>query len=90
MKEEVSPAGAWTKDSEAVACKLCSKEFNIARRKHHCRQEDFFILIIPYCLKGKIISGIVVASFVTVAATTRCNFRALQSRCASVTTATPC
>ena len=39
MKEEVSPTGAWTKDSEAVACKLCSKEFNIARRKHHCRQE---------------------------------------------------
>merc|ERR1719458_1895613 len=37
MKEEVSPPGAWTKDSEAVACKLCSKEFNIARRKHHCR-----------------------------------------------------
>jgi len=37
MKEEVNPQGAWTKDSEAVACKLCSKEFNIARRKHHCR-----------------------------------------------------
>ena len=37
MKEEVNPQGSWTKDSEATECKLCKKEFNIARRKHHCR-----------------------------------------------------
>lgn len=102
MKEEVSPPGAWTKDSEAVACKLCSKEFNIARRKHHCRQDDFWpepssyqmfltpISISIVCCNRKFISGTVVGSFVTVAATTRCNFQAPQSRCVSVTTATPC
>lgn len=37
MKEEVSASGAWEKDSDALACKLCSKEFSLARRKHHCR-----------------------------------------------------
>ena len=46
MKEEVSPPGAWTKDSEAVVCKICSKEFNIARRKHHCRYENVWFLTI--------------------------------------------
>jgi len=37
MKEEVSVSGAWEKDSEVMACKLCLKEFGLARRKHHCR-----------------------------------------------------
>uniref|UniRef100_A0A8C4QZL9 RUN and FYVE domain containing 2 n=1 Tax=Eptatretus burgeri TaxID=7764 RepID=A0A8C4QZL9_EPTBU len=27
----------WLKDREATNCKLCEKEFSIARRKHHCR-----------------------------------------------------
>ncbi|XP_043911697.1 RUN and FYVE domain-containing protein 2 isoform X2 [Protopterus annectens] len=27
----------WLKDKEATHCKLCEKEFSIARRKHHCR-----------------------------------------------------
>ena len=30
-------AGAWEKDSMAVDCKICTKEFSLARRKHHCR-----------------------------------------------------
>jgi len=37
MKEETQVAGAWERDSDALSCKLCDKEFNIARRKHHCR-----------------------------------------------------
>lgn len=37
MKEEVNVPGAWEKDSMAVECKICSKEFNLARRRHHCR-----------------------------------------------------
>ncbi|XP_039750204.1 RUN and FYVE domain-containing protein 2 isoform X1 [Pararge aegeria] len=28
----------WTSDKDAVACAACAKEFNIARRKHHCRR----------------------------------------------------
>ena len=40
VKEETQVPGAWEKDSEASACKGCDKEFNIARRKHHCRYED--------------------------------------------------
>ncbi|XP_013139671.1 PREDICTED: protein RUFY3 isoform X1 [Papilio polytes] len=28
----------WTSDKDAVACAACTKEFNIARRKHHCRR----------------------------------------------------
>ncbi|CAG9579799.1 unnamed protein product [Danaus chrysippus] len=28
----------WTSDKDAVACTACSKEFTIARRKHHCRR----------------------------------------------------
>ncbi|KAM3966991.1 protein RUFY3 [Aphomia sociella] len=28
----------WTSDKDATACTSCAKEFNIARRKHHCRR----------------------------------------------------
>ncbi|XP_045535209.1 protein RUFY3 isoform X2 [Papilio machaon] len=28
----------WTSDKDAVACAACTKEFNITRRKHHCRR----------------------------------------------------
>ncbi|KPI99924.1 RUN and FYVE domain-containing protein 2 [Papilio xuthus] len=28
----------WTSDKDAVACAACAKEFNITRRKHHCRR----------------------------------------------------
>ncbi|XP_030026031.2 RUN and FYVE domain-containing protein 2 isoform X1 [Manduca sexta] len=28
----------WTSDKDATACTACSKEFNITRRKHHCRK----------------------------------------------------
>ncbi|KAL5019311.1 hypothetical protein ScPMuIL_005033 [Solemya velum] len=27
----------WVKDHEAAICKQCNKDFNVARRKHHCR-----------------------------------------------------
>jgi len=39
MKEEVLVPGmaTWEKDDKATSCKQCSKEFSIARRKHHCR-----------------------------------------------------
>jgi len=37
MKEEVSVSGAWEKDSMATNCKICTKEFSLARRRHHCR-----------------------------------------------------
>jgi len=37
MKEVSNVAGSWEPDSEAVTCKICEKDFNIARRKHHCR-----------------------------------------------------
>merc|ERR1719239_956636 len=38
LKEESKPAGVgWERDADAAACKICEKEFNIARRKHHCR-----------------------------------------------------
>jgi RUN and FYVE domain-containing protein 1 len=37
LKEETKVPGSWEKDSEAASCKGCDKEFNIARRKHHCR-----------------------------------------------------
>lgn len=39
MKEEVvGVVGAgWEEDSKATTCKICAKEFNLARRKHHCR-----------------------------------------------------
>ncbi len=28
----------WEKDENVVSCKICNKEFNVARRKHHCRR----------------------------------------------------
>jgi len=37
MKEEVNVPGAWEKDSQATNCKICTKEFSLARRRHHCR-----------------------------------------------------
>jgi len=27
----------WARDEEAMQCRLCEKEFNLSRRKHHCR-----------------------------------------------------
>ncbi|XP_065157605.1 RUN and FYVE domain-containing protein 2 isoform X2 [Atheta coriaria] len=29
--------GMWAKDATATNCKSCNKEFNITRRRHHCR-----------------------------------------------------
>jgi|ERR1712192_10818 len=37
MKEGVNVPGAWEKDSMATNCKICTKEFSLARRRHHCR-----------------------------------------------------
>ncbi|XP_031333068.1 RUN and FYVE domain-containing protein 2-like isoform X3 [Photinus pyralis] len=39
LKEEAGRKveGAWADDSSATNCKGCSKEFNMTRRKHHCR-----------------------------------------------------
>ncbi|XP_068909064.1 RUN and FYVE domain-containing protein 2 isoform X3 [Tenebrio molitor] len=40
LKEEVGRnkmEGAWVQDKTATHCKACSKEFNLTRRKHHCR-----------------------------------------------------
>jgi len=37
MKDESTTGRVWEKDKEVAACKICCKEFNIARRKHHCR-----------------------------------------------------
>ncbi|XP_019864722.1 RUN and FYVE domain-containing protein 2 isoform X2 [Aethina tumida] len=40
MQEEVNKnknEGAWAKDNSVTHCKACSKEFNLTRRKHHCR-----------------------------------------------------
>lgn len=27
----------WAPDKEATSCRICEKDFNISRRKHHCR-----------------------------------------------------
>ncbi|CAH1964818.1 unnamed protein product [Acanthoscelides obtectus] len=40
LKEEINknrPDGAWVKDNTALECKACNKEFNLTRRRHHCR-----------------------------------------------------
>ncbi|CAG9858385.1 unnamed protein product [Phyllotreta striolata] len=40
MKEELNksrPEGSWAKDDSTTNCKGCTKEFNLTRRKHHCR-----------------------------------------------------
>uniref|UniRef100_UPI00358FCFCB RUN and FYVE domain-containing protein 2 isoform X2 n=1 Tax=Myxine glutinosa TaxID=7769 RepID=UPI00358FCFCB len=37
IKEVNKALQVWLKDREATNCKLCEKEFSIARRKHHCR-----------------------------------------------------
>ena len=28
----------WEQDDKVYVCKLCTKDFNVARRKHHCRR----------------------------------------------------
>lgn len=28
----------WESDESVTACKICLKDFNVARRKHHCRR----------------------------------------------------
>lgn len=28
----------WESDEKVTMCKICTKEFNVARRKHHCRR----------------------------------------------------
>lgn len=28
----------WEQDDQVTICKLCTKDFNLARRKHHCRR----------------------------------------------------
>ncbi|KAJ8949586.1 hypothetical protein NQ318_016217 [Aromia moschata] len=40
LKEEINknrPEGAWVKDNSSTNCKTCNKEFNLTRRRHHCR-----------------------------------------------------
>ncbi|XP_075209817.1 RUN and FYVE domain-containing protein 2-like isoform X2 [Lycorma delicatula] len=32
-----SDVALWTSDKDATHCKACEKEFNLTRRKHHCR-----------------------------------------------------
>lgn len=34
LEQDIVP---WKKDSESKRCMKCSREFNIHRRKHHCR-----------------------------------------------------
>nr|CAD7425196.1 unnamed protein product [Timema monikensis] len=36
-KTSLKGEGQWTSDKEVTHCKGCSKEFNITRRRHHCR-----------------------------------------------------
>lgn len=28
----------WEQDEAVTICKICNKDFNVARRKHHCRR----------------------------------------------------
>ncbi|XP_072378679.1 RUN and FYVE domain-containing protein 2 isoform X1 [Diabrotica undecimpunctata] len=40
LREEITksrPEGSWAKDHTAAKCKACTKEFNLTRRRHHCR-----------------------------------------------------
>ncbi|KAI4457641.1 run and fyve domain-containing protein 2-like protein [Holotrichia oblita] len=39
LKEQTSRKndGTWANDKDATQCRLCEKEFNLTRRKHHCR-----------------------------------------------------
>ncbi|XP_032597530.1 RUN and FYVE domain-containing protein 2 isoform X1 [Drosophila grimshawi] len=37
MPEPVSSPGIWAPDSIATHCTACTREFNLTRRKHHCR-----------------------------------------------------
>ncbi|XP_018331063.1 RUN and FYVE domain-containing protein 2 isoform X2 [Agrilus planipennis] len=40
LKEEVGKTkmeGTWVKDKDITHCRSCNKEFNVTRRKHHCR-----------------------------------------------------
>jgi len=38
MKDEASSVGStWQSNAEAAKCKICDKDFTMARRRHHCR-----------------------------------------------------
>ncbi|KRF78634.1 RUN and FYVE domain-containing protein 2 isoform X4 [Drosophila virilis] len=37
MPETLSSPGIWAPDSITTQCTACTREFNLARRKHHCR-----------------------------------------------------
>ncbi|XP_023035405.1 RUN and FYVE domain-containing protein 2 isoform X1 [Drosophila willistoni] len=37
MSESLSNPGIWAPDSIATHCTCCAREFNLTRRKHHCR-----------------------------------------------------
>ncbi|XP_068156275.1 LOW QUALITY PROTEIN: RUN and FYVE domain-containing protein 2 [Drosophila tropicalis] len=37
MSESLSNPGIWAPDSIATHCTSCAREFNLTRRKHHCR-----------------------------------------------------
>ncbi|KAL7729343.1 hypothetical protein ACLKA6_008916 [Drosophila palustris] len=37
LPETVSSPGIWAPDSIATHCTACTREFNLTRRKHHCR-----------------------------------------------------
>lgn len=37
MPEAVGSPGIWAPDSIATHCTACEREFNLTRRKHHCR-----------------------------------------------------
>ena len=37
MQEMAVVPGTWEKNEEASSCKICGREFSLARRKHHCR-----------------------------------------------------
>merc|ERR1740117_103123 len=34
---EVLPRAEWQADQDAITCKGCSQDFNVFRRRHHCR-----------------------------------------------------
>ena len=37
LKDDKTVGGTWQDDSDATKCSICEKDFNISRRKHHCR-----------------------------------------------------
>ena len=41
MKDEASSVGStWQSNAEAAKCKICDKDFTMARRRHHCRYNE--------------------------------------------------